>query len=192
VLQRLQPQCAFKIGTYRGGSLSLIAQFAKVVFSIDIDPSIPEKFKHFSNVSFFTGPSQIIMPTLLNELDSAGMPVEFVLIDGDHSAEGVKRDIDIVLDYVPQKPLIIMMHDGFNPDCRRGMLEADWQKSPYVHYIDLDFIPGRVIEHGGDGDGKMWGGLAMAYFSPVKRLGNIAIGASAGRNYADSKERIYG
>lgn len=191
VLQRLQPQCAIEIGTYRGGSLSLIAQFAKVVFSIDIDPSIPEKFKHFSNVSFFTGPSQIIMPTLLNELDSAGMPVEFVLIDGDHSAAGVKRDIDIMLNYVPKKPLIIMMHDGFNPECRHGMLEADWQKSPYVHYIDLDFIPGRVIEHGGGGDGEMWGGLAMAYFSPEKRIGNVTVGATGRRTYAESKERIY-
>jgi glycosyltransferase involved in cell wall biosynthesis len=192
VLQRLQPNCAIEIGTYRGGSLSLIAQFAKVVFSIDIDPSIPERFKQFGNVSFFTGPSQVIMPALLNELDAAGMPVEFVLIDGDHSATGVKRDIEIMLSYVPKKPLIIMMHDGFNPECRRGMLEADWKLSPFVHYIDLDFIPGRVIEHGGGGDGEMWGGLAMAYFSPEKRVGHVHIGATAGRTYADSKERIYG
>jgi len=192
VLQRLQPECAIEIGTFRGGSLSLIAQFSKLVFSIDIDPSIPEKFKQFSNVSFFTGPSQIIMPTLLQELDSVGMPVEFVLIDGDHSAAGVKRDIDIMLDYVPKRPLIIMMHDGFNPECRRGMMEADWQKSPYVHYVDLDFIPGRVIEHGGGGDGEMWGGLAIAYFSPEKRIGNVDVGATARRTYAESKERIYG
>ena len=192
VLQRLKPQCAIEIGTYRGGSLSLISQLSKVVFSIDIDPSIPEKFKQFSNVSFFTGPSQVIMPTLLHELDSAEMPVEFVLIDGDHSAAGVKRDIEIMLDYVPKKPLIIMMHDGFNPECRRGMLEAEWGKSPYVQYIDLDFIPGRVIEHGGGGDGEMWGGLAMAYFSPEKRIGKIDVGATARRTYADSNERIYG
>lgn len=192
VLQRLKPECAIEIGTYRGGSLSLIAQFAKVVFSIDIDPSIPGKFRQFSNVSFFTGPSQVILPTLLQELAAAGMPVEFVLIDGDHSAAGVKRDIDIMLDYVPQKPLVIMMHDGFNPECRRGMVEAEWQKSPYVHYVDLDFIPGRVIEHGGGGDGEMWGGLAMAYFSPEKRSGVAVVGATGQRSYLESKEKIYG
>jgi hypothetical protein len=192
VLLRLKPKYAIEIGTYRGGSLSLISQYAGVVFSIDIDPSIPEKFKQFGNVSFFTGPSQVILPALLHELNSAGMPLEFVLIDGDHSAAGVKRDIEIMLDYVPTKSLIVMMHDGFNPECRRGMLEADWQKSPYVHYIDIDFIPGRVIEHGGGGDGEMWGGLAMAYFSPKKRIGKIDVGATARRTFADSKERISG
>ncbi|MBP8005724.1 MAG: glycosyltransferase [Acinetobacter sp.] len=191
VLQRLNPGCAIEIGTYRGGSLSLIAQYADKVFSIDIDPSIPDKFKQFSNVSFFTGPSQIIMPTLLKALDDADMPVEFLLIDGDHSAEGVKRDIEIILDYVPKKPLIVMMHNGFNPECRRGMLEANWQKSDYVQYVDLDFIPGRVIEHGGGGDGEMWGGLAMAYFSPTMRKGKIEVGASSGKTYASAKERQY-
>ncbi len=191
VLERLNPSCAIEIGTYRGGSLSLIAQYADKVFSIDIDPSIPDKFKNFSNVSFFTGPSQIIMPVLLKALDDADMPVEFLLIDGDHSAEGVKRDIEIILDYVPKKPLIVMMHDGFNPECRRGMLEANWQKSDYVQYVDLDFIPGRVIEHGGGGDGEMWGGLAMAYFSPTKRIGKIEVGASSGKTYATAKDRQY-
>jgi hypothetical protein len=171
--------------------LSLIAPYADVVFSIDIDPSIPDKFKQFANVSFFTGPSQIILPTLLQELDEAGMPVEFVLIDGDHSAEGVKRDIEIMLDYIPKRPLIVMMHDGFNPECRRGMLEADWQKSAYVHYVDIDFIPGRVIEHGGGGDGQMWGGLAMAYFSPDARVGKISIGATSRRAFKEMEELHY-
>jgi hypothetical protein len=189
VLQRLSPHCAIEIGTYRGGSLSLIAQYADKVFSIDIDPSIPEKFNQFANVSFLTGPSQVIMPMLLQALDDAEMPVEFVLIDGDHSAAGVKRDIDILLDYVPKKPLIVMLHDGFNPECRRGMLEADWQKSPYVQYVDLDFIPGRVIEHGGDGEGEMWGGLAMAYFSPTKRIEKIDVGATARRTFEEMKGR---
>jgi glycosyltransferase involved in cell wall biosynthesis len=191
VLHRLKPKCAIEIGTYRGGSLSLISQYANVVFSIDIDSSIPEKFKDFANVSFFTGLSQVILPTLLQELNKAGMPVEFVLIDGDHSAAGVKRDIEIMLDYAPKKPLIVMIHDGFNPECRRGMQEADWQRSPYVQYVDIDFIPGRVIEHGGGGDGEMWGGLAMAYFSPARRNGNVYVGATARRYFTEMKNRRY-
>ncbi|WP_027147198.1 glycosyltransferase [Methylobacter marinus] len=189
VLQRLNPNCAIEIGTYRGGSLSLISQYVDNVFSIDIDPSIPEKFNQFDNVSFFTGSSHVIMPMLLQELDNAQMPVEFVLIDGDHSAAGVKQDINIMLNYIPKKPLIVMIYNGFNPECRRGMLEADWQKSLYVQYIDLDFIPGRVIEHGNND--AMQGGLAMAYFSPNKRRGKIDIGATALRMYAEMKERHY-
>lgn len=192
VLNRLKPKCAIEIGTYRGGSLSLIAQYVDVVFSIDIDSSIPEKYKQFTNVSFFTGPSQVILPTLLQELNNAEIPVEFILIDDDHSAAGVKRDIEIILDYVPKKPLIVMMHGGFNPECRRGMLEADWQKSPYVQYIDIDFIPGRVVEHGGGNDGEMWGGLAIAYFSSAKRVGKVDVGATASRAFEKIERMVLG
>ena len=179
VLHRIKPHCAIEIGTYKGGSLSLISQYAEAVFSIDIDPSIPEQFKQFSNVSFFTGPSQIILPALLQELDRANIAVDFVLIDGDPSTEGVKRDVEIMLNYIPKKPMFIMMHDGFNPKCRQGMLTADWIKSPYVQWVDLDFIPGRVVEHGGGGNGEMWGGLALAYLHPIKRTHLFKVTASS-------------
>jgi hypothetical protein len=183
ILQRLRPRCAIEIGTYKGGSLSLLRQFATTVFSIDIDPEIPAKFGHFENVNFLTGRSQELLPVLLQELDAAGMPVSFVLVDGDHSAEGVRRDIELLLDYVPKVPMIVLMHDGFNPDCRRGMLEARWSRSPYVHFVDLDYIPGRVVEHGGGGDGEMWGGLAMALFSPQPRAGELRVEASGKRTF---------
>lgn len=185
VLHRLKPRCSIEIGTFKGGSLSLISQYSNAVFSIDIDPSIPDKFRQFSNVSFFTGASELVLPMLLGELDRQEIPVDFVLIDGDHSAAGVKRDIEIMLGYVPKKPLIMMMHDGFNPECRRGMLEADWEKSPYLHWVDVDYIPGRVVEHGGGGDGEMWGGLAMAFLSPIKRRGAVTIMASAKRAFQE-------
>jgi glycosyltransferase involved in cell wall biosynthesis/cephalosporin hydroxylase len=189
ILERTRPKCAIEVGTYRGGSLSLISQYVDVVFSIDIDPSIPGKLRHIANASFFTGPSQVIFPQLLRELAESGMPVEFVLIDGDHSARGVKRDVEILLTYVPTKPLVLMVHDGFNPECRRGLLEASWNSSPYVQYVDVDFIPGRIIEHGGGGDGEMWGGLAMAYFSPERRVGDVKIGQGSKRAFEEAKNR---
>ena len=189
VLHRLKPTCAIEIGTYKGGSLSLLAQYASVVFSIDIDPTIPEKFSQFNNVSFFTGPSGDVLPALLQALIAVDLPVEFILIDGDHSAAGVQRDIESVLDYVPRKPLVVMLHDGFNPECRRGMMSADWGRSPFVQWIDLDFVPGRVVEHGGAGDGGMWGGLALALIDPVPRKGSLVIGQSAGRAFEQQRRR---
>jgi len=186
VLQRLKPRCAIEIGTYKGGSLSLLRQFATSVFSIDIDPEVAEKFSGFKNVTFLTGRSQELLPVLLDELDAAGMPVSFVLVDGDHSANGVRQDIELLLDYVPKVPMVVMIHDGFNPECRRGMLEARWSRSPYVHFVDVDFIPGRVIEHGGGGDGEMWGGLALAFFSPQPRQGNLRADGSMKRNFEKS------
>jgi glycosyltransferase involved in cell wall biosynthesis len=172
LLQRIEPRVAIEIGTFKGGSLSLLAQFAEMIFSLDIDPTIPEKFGYFENVSFLTGYSQVMLPVLLAELDEKGLYPDFLLIDGDHSAEGVKRDVAIVLKYVPKKPLFILMHDSFNPECRRGMLESAWAQSPYVHHVNLDFVPGRMIETG-SARGEMWGGLGFAYLLPTPRSGEL-------------------
>lgn len=179
LLTRHHPQCSIEIGTYQGGSLSLISQFSETVFSVDIDPTIPSRFKQFKNVSFLTGPSSVILPLLFKELDEAGIPVDFILIDGDHSAEGIKRDISCILSYVPQKPLFVLIHDSFNPECRRGMLEVNWTSSSYVHWVDIDFIPGRIVEQGGPFQGQMWGGLALAYLKPERRINPFKIIVSA-------------
>jgi hypothetical protein len=181
LLHRHRPRCCIEVGTYRGGSLSLIAQYSKCVFSIDIDPAIAERYSYFENVSFLTGPSATVLPLLLDELDRQEIAVELILIDGDHSFHGVRRDLDLVLNYVPKAPLFVLMHDCFNPECRRGMLEARWQASPYVRWVDLDFIPGRLVEHGGGGHGELWGGLGCAYLEPTQRSGALRIAESAGQ-----------
>jgi glycosyltransferase involved in cell wall biosynthesis len=191
LLVRHRPRLAIEIGTYKGGSLSLISQFAQSVISIDIDPDIPKKFGQFKNVRFLTGYSQELLPTLLAELRSAGKAVDLILIDGDHSAAGVKRDIEIVLGSPPLAPQFILMHDGFNPECRRGMLEADWASSPHVRWVDTDFIPGRVIEHGGAGSGEMWGGLGAAFLTPETRSGPLEVRSSAKEMWKELRDRHY-
>jgi glycosyltransferase involved in cell wall biosynthesis len=179
VLARQRPRCSIEIGTYRGGSLSLIRQFSDIVFSIDIEPTIPDRFRDFHNVSFLTGSSHAILPILFHELDEAKVPVEFILVDGDHSERGVAQDIACILDYTPKAPLFVLFHDSFNPDCRRGMLTAPWARSPYVWWVDIDFVPGRLVENGSPFDGELWGGLAMAYLAPAPRAGGVTVRASA-------------
>ena len=178
LLARQQPYCSIEVGTYCGGSLSLISQFSKMVFSIDIDDTIPSRFS-FPNVSFLTGPSTLILPHLLRELDKARTPVDFILIDGDHSESGVMGDIACLLAYIPKNPFFVLLHDSFNPECRRGMLNAGWEKSPYCHWVDIDFVPGRIVEHDGPSRGELWGGLAAAYFLPVVRSGDLNIARTA-------------
>jgi methyltransferase family protein len=191
ILYRLCPRCAIEVGTYECGSLSLLAQFSTAVFSIDIDPSIPDRFRQFENVTFLTGSSQVVLPLVLEELDRASLPPDLVLIDGDHSAVGIKRDVEILLDYAPKEPMVVLMHDSFNPECRRGLLETDWQRSPFVEWVDIDFIPGRVIEHGGGGDGEMWGGFALARFSPARRQSSLVVQATAARAFAEMRSIHY-
>ncbi len=179
LLARRRPRCAIEIGTYQGGSLSLLSQYCEMVFSIDIDPDIPQKLRHLNNVSFLTGPSSAVLPLLFKELDANGIPVEFILIDADHSAEGVRGDIERVLEYVPRTPLLVAAHDSFNPDCRQGMLEARWSRSPYVQWVDLDLVPGRLVENGGPFHRQLWGGLALAYLSPDRRVRDLELQRSA-------------
>jgi glycosyltransferase involved in cell wall biosynthesis len=179
VLVNHRPRCSIEVGTFEGGSLSLLSQYSELVFSIDVDPTVAGKFGRFRNVSFLTGTSAAVLPLLLRELETAGLPVDFILIDGDHSRAAVKRDIESVLGYTPQGPLFAMFHDSFNPDCRSGMLEVDWNQSPYLHWVDIDFVPGRIVEHPGPFRGQLWGGLALAYFAPGRRTSPVAVNCSA-------------
>jgi len=182
LLARHTPHCSIEVGTYFGGSLSLISQYSEMVFSIDVDDTLRSRFT-FPNVTFLTGRSTEILPHLLHELDRAHIPLEFMLIDGDHTANGVKSDIACLLTYIPKKPLFVVLHDSFNPECRRGMLEAGWNTSPYCHWVDLDFVPGRIVEHHGPSHGELWGGLAAAYFLPVTRNGELQIGQTANQMF---------
>jgi hypothetical protein len=92
---------------------------------------------------------------------------------------GGKRDIENVLHITPSRPLFVAMHDGFNPDCRQGMIEANWQAYPYVHAVEFDFIPGRFNYLGGNPqkNSKMTCGFALALFLPVKRYSDLNFGA---------------
>jgi glycosyltransferase involved in cell wall biosynthesis len=188
LMARHKPLCSIEVGTYCGGSLSLIAQYSKVVFSIDIDETISSRFS-FPNVSFLTGRSTLILPHLFNELDEANIPVEFLLIDGDHSAAGVFGDLNCVLDYVPKKPLFVLLHGSFNPECRRGMLDADWQRSPFCHWVDIDFVPGRVVEHPGPFHGELSGGFAAAYFLTEPRRGELQVSRTAEQMFRTLNEQ---
>lgn len=166
LLQRIRPKLAIEVGTYQGGSLSLISRFSGWVYSLDIDPKIPAKFAQFTNTTFITESSVTSLPALLARLQAEHAPLEFMLIDGDHSAEGVRCDLNAVLKYQPAREMFVLLHDSFNPECRRGMLAAEWSTARHVAFADLDFIHGKVVQQGGPFDGELWGGLALLVLHP--------------------------
>ena len=179
VLARHKPHCSVEIGTFYGGSLSLIAQFSDMVFSIDIDPDVLHRVRSMPNVTLLTGDSAEVLPVLFRELTAAQIAVDFILIDGDHSPAGLKRDIGLVLQYVPLKPLFVVMHDCLNPGCRRAMMESAWQESPYCHWVELDLVPGRPVDNDEPAKGELWGGLAVAYLQPSPRKGELIVNRTA-------------
>ena len=160
----------------RAGSLAVLSRFCKKVYALDIDPACETSFRgQFANVDFMTGDSTHTLPALLSRLQAERAPLGFILIDADHSRDGVWRDIESILRYVPERPLYVLMHDSFNPECRRGMREAHWSVNPYVHLVELDFVSGRFVTQEEDGYRQMWCGFALAVLLPERRIGRLTI-----------------
>jgi len=178
LLQRLRPKLSLEIGTYMGGSLQVLARFSEAVISVDIDPGVAGRLSgKFPNVDFRSGDSSRLLPDLVRELNDQKKPVGFVLIDGDHSADGVRRDIEALLGLQPQQQVVFLLHDSFNPACREGMRTAGWAGCPFVHHVELDFIPGIYHHDAHDTAGArtMWGGFACAVLMPEKRNGPLVV-----------------
>jgi len=180
LLARLRPKLAIEVGVYHGGSLTLISQFSERVIALDIDADVPDRFVIPTNVDLRIGDSTIVLPTLIHDLNQDRAPLDFVLIDADHSADGVRRDIETILRFQPTRPMTIIIHDGGNAECRRGIALADWQSNPYVHDVELDFVPAQIIEHTvSEGSGEVWGGLALAYLDAQPRTRTLQVRAGA-------------
>jgi len=186
ILKDIKPCISIEIGTRKGGSLQLIAALSEEVYCLDIDPAIEELGNTFSNTHFVIGDSKETLPILLRQLADDGKQADFILIDGDHSMEGVKADIDNILKINISRPLTVLMHDSFNPDCRQGMLDADYTKNPFVDTVDIDFIQG-IYSPSESTRAEMWGGFGMIYLKPDARPQTPLIKRSSQYSY----ERLY-
>jgi cephalosporin hydroxylase len=186
ILQALKPEAAIEIGNAKGGSLQVLHKLVPTVYAIDIEPDLHQNLiPQFPGVNFLTGPSLEILPELLKKIQSQGIHLGFIFVDSDHTTEAVRADINIILkSYTPVCRLVILLHDSFNPDCRKGILSADWGKCPYVHFIDSDYIPGTYTDDVYNNhvqEKSMWGGLAMAILEPHPRKGELIIRQSVER-----------
>ncbi len=178
ILRRLRPQLALEIGTYEGGSLQVLSTYSQAVISLDINPAVAEKLDgRFSNAEFRSGTSVHLLPDLVASFNRAGKTPQFVLVDGDHSTEGVRRDIESLLALQPVNDVVVILHDSFNPDCRAGMTSANWSSSPHVHAVEIDFVPGAFFQepYGTVPAGSMWGGFGCALLKPERRQGVLEI-----------------
>ncbi len=176
ILKNIKPKVAIEIGTYNGGSLQVISDYSEKVYAVDLTPSYRDKrCDNLSNVDYLIGDSNRIIPELVKKINNSDDIVEFILIDGDHSSEGVLEDIINVLKLKPKQPITIILHDSFNPACRKGMRLYDYNANPFVNYVELDYVTG-AFNH----DGlyrEMWGGFACIALTPEKRLTALEISA---------------
>lgn len=184
LLSALKPAAAIEIGNARGGSLQVLYKLVPTVFAIDLYPQVHEPLKlKFPEIQFFTGKSWEILPGLLEKISREKIKLGFILIDGDHTSDAVKNDINAILkNYKPCCRLVILFHDSFNPECRKGILQADWEGCPFVHQVDIDYIPGTYVTdmyNGKTQQKTMWGGFCMAVLEPTERKEALNIHESA-------------
>ena len=176
VLRKLKPEVSIEIGTYKGGSLQVLSKYSKKVHSIDIS-SEPQKIlkSKFNNVSFEIGNSYNLLNDLILRIESENQKVEFILIDGDHSRQGVKNDIEAILSHKFNNPLTIIIHDSFNPQCRKGIKSIDYKRFKNIEHIDLDYITGSFSPN--KDYKEMWGGFAIIRIDYNKKM-NPKVNAS--------------
>ncbi len=83
----------------------------------------------------------------------------------------MRQDIENLLHIIrPTLPLYVLLHDSISPECRQGVIEANWGANPYVNFVELDFVMGRF-----EPNYRMTYGFALALLLPFKRNGNLII-----------------
>jgi hypothetical protein len=160
LLATLRPTLSIEIGRAEGGSLRRIATHSGHVHSFDLVPEPDELRTAVDNVTFHTGDSSVQVPETLADLAAAGRTVDFALVDGDHSAEGVKRDAQALLDSPACRNTVIVFHDAANEEVRSGLEAVGFADNPHVLLSYLDFVPGFVVERGVYAM-QIWNGLGL-------------------------------
>ena len=72
-------------------------------------------------VTFHEGDSHELLADVLRGFADAGRNVDFLMIDGDHTAQGFRRDVEDVLSSTALRRSVVLLHDTMNPEVRRGM-----------------------------------------------------------------------
>jgi hypothetical protein len=144
LLGQLRPALALETGTAQGGSLRRIAHYAEEVHSFDIDPHAASLNNEVPNAVFHIGDSAELLPAALAQFAEAGRHLDFALIDGDHTAEGVQRDTQALLSSDACRNTVFVFHDTANDDVRAGLDALNLPAHPKVILSLLDFVPGYL------------------------------------------------
>jgi hypothetical protein len=156
LLHCLKPKKVLELGYHRGGATKWLSQFSEHVISVDVNEFVLEAPNLFQNVEAWNCPTLEASTRIKKER----LFFDLAIVDADHSRQAVSADINGIISHTD----IILMHDSFNPDCRKGMIEALKNQNSHAYY--LDFIPSICKNDG------LWGGLAIAWRSKTPGLSN--------------------
>jgi hypothetical protein len=190
LLTQLQPRLAIETGTAQGGSLRRIAAHSDEVHAFDLVPEVAELGRGIPNARFHIGDSATLVPQTLEQFAAEGRHVDFALIDGDHSREGVKRDTLAVIDSPACQTTVIVFHDSVNDDVRAGLEDLDLASHPKVVMCILDFVPGYLVkpDHAHYANAA-WNGLGLVVLG-ARAPGDFAVTLDDRYSVAEVYQRI--
>jgi hypothetical protein len=145
ILTHVRPSLAVEVGTAEGGSLRRVAAYSQEVHSFDVSPQVADLAEQFPEVTFHIGDSAALLREALAEFAREDRHVDFALVDGDHSAEGVARDAAALLESDACRETVIVFHDTANDDVRAGLEAVGFEAHPKVVLSLLDFVPGYLV-----------------------------------------------
>ncbi len=160
----LRPSRYLEIGTFQGGSALVVAAALDALGSdgklVCVDPTPKITSEHWAKLehrtTLLTGYSPAILP---KAVEAAGGLFDFVLIDGDHSYNGVVRDANGVLPYVANNAYLLF-HDSLFPDVARGL--QDFADKHADQVVDFGTLTREVTyQEAEDGSRIRWGGLRL-------------------------------
>jgi hypothetical protein len=174
VLSFVKPRLAIEIGTLAGESLGCISRHSESVHSFDLVRHDALTDARFANVSFHTGDSHELLPATLAELAREAVNVDFALVDGDHSAMGVRRDLEDLLESPATQRTVILLHDTLNERVRAGIGAVPFASYEKVTLVDLDFTSGQIVKVGDEH--RLWGGFGVVVTGwPIGELPRPAV-----------------
>lgn len=157
LLKTIEPRCLCEIGGRIGGSLAMFAQVAAPdarILSIDLDykPGQREALAGFAresqSITCMAADSHTAATLATVRAWLAGQQLDFLLIDGDHSYEGVKSDFEMYGPLV-RKGGIVAFHDvvsdsktrtGIDTGSYAGGVPIYWQELRREQFDTEEFV----------------------------------------------------
>ncbi|MBN2189291.1 MAG: class I SAM-dependent methyltransferase, partial [Chitinispirillaceae bacterium] len=143
ILHLIKPKLVLEIGANQGGCTRWLSSLSERVYSVDIVNKLAPSVAGLGNLTVFTMDSGCAFDLFAQKNEQ----FDLIIIDGDHSREGSRRDTVRALECGS----LILCHDSYNPACRQGFLDAVASTGRQV-YFNPDFVQGTIHE------GELWGG----------------------------------
>lgn len=167
IIGEIRPERALEIGTFKGGTLCLLARLSSAsasIISVDlpggefgggyskIRSALYHSFsKFFQHIRLIRGNSH--SDQVLKEV-SKDKPLDYIFIDGDHSYEGVKKDF-IMYSPLVRSGGVIAFHDIAEHPASTGCdVKRFWDEIKPSHKHE------EIIESKNQG----WAGIGVLYF----------------------------